>query len=179
MRRYYRAITRLAFHLAKFILRFVDAVMPRLYMRFYLPVLRLYGVRIYGTPRYISTKVKFDDFDQVELHDRVVISEDVTLLTHDYSLTTGLISIDKAPVTDMAFIKPIVIRKNVFIGMNSLILPGTIINENVIIGAGSVVRGTIPKDSIVIGNPASRVASLAEVSTKWANGLNITDTRKD
>lgn len=40
------------------------------------------------------------------------------------------------------------IGKNVFIGMNSIILKGVKIGDNSIIGAGSVVRKNIPKDSI-------------------------------
>ena len=38
--------------------------------------------------------------------------------------------------------------------MNCLILPKTKIGNNCVVGAGSVVRGTIPDNSVVIGNPA-------------------------
>ena len=37
--------------------------------------------------------------------------------------------------------------------MNSVILPGVKIGNNVIIGAGSVVTHNIPSDSIAVGNP--------------------------
>ncbi|GAB4338076.1 MAG: hypothetical protein Kow0089_09750 [Desulfobulbaceae bacterium] len=48
---------------------------------------------------------------------------------------------------------PIVIGDNVWVGMNSVILPGVRIGSNVIIGAGSVVTSDIPSDSIAAGNP--------------------------
>ena len=50
------------------------------------------------------------------------------------------------------FIKPIIVGKNSFIGARVTLLPGTEIGENCIIGAGSVVKGKIPNNSIVIGN---------------------------
>ncbi len=43
---------------------------------------------------------------------------------------------------------------NVFIGCNTIILPGTNIGSNCIISAGSVVHGKIPDNSVVSGNPA-------------------------
>jgi len=48
---------------------------------------------------------------------------------------------------------PIVIGDNVFIGANSIVLPGVCIGDNVIIGAGSVVCKAIPSNSIAVGNP--------------------------
>lgn len=49
---------------------------------------------------------------------------------------------------------PINIEDNVWIGMNSVILKGTVIGENSIIGAGSIVSGIIPPNCIAAGNPA-------------------------
>lgn len=46
------------------------------------------------------------------------------------------------------------IGNNVWIGANTVILPGTKIGDNSIIAAGSVVRGEIPDDEIWGGTPA-------------------------
>jgi acetyltransferase-like isoleucine patch superfamily enzyme len=148
-------------------------------MPIYLWLLGKYGVKLTGTPRYIASKVRFDDFSLVTLGERVVISEAVTLLTHDYSLTTGLISIKKCPPTDQAFLKPIVIGNNVFIGLGSIILPGTNIGNNVIVGAGSIVRGRVPDDSIVVGNPAKVVGKLKEKSEVWLKKMSTSSLRID
>ncbi len=49
--------------------------------------------------------------------------------------------------------RPIVIGNNVWIGMNSVILPGVHIGNNVVIGANSVVKHDIPSNTIAAGNP--------------------------
>jgi acetyltransferase-like isoleucine patch superfamily enzyme len=47
-----------------------------------------------------------------------------------------------------------VIGNDVWLGYNSVVLGGAHIGHGCVIGAGSVVRGSIPPYSIVIGNPA-------------------------
>ncbi len=55
---------------------------------------------------------------------------------------------------------PIVIGDDCFIGMNSIILKGTNLGNNVIVGAGSVVHGTFPDNCIIAGNPAKVIKIL-------------------
>ncbi|MDP9739960.1 UNVERIFIED_ORG: acetyltransferase-like isoleucine patch superfamily enzyme [Bacillus sp. B2I3] len=51
--------------------------------------------------------------------------------------------------------KDIVLGKKNWIGMNSTILPGVILGDNTIVGAGSVVTKSFPEGNCVIaGNPA-------------------------
>ena len=59
-------------------------------------------------------------------------------------------------------LKKVEIGNNVFIGYGSIILPGTVIEDNVIVGAGTVVRGVVSSDSVICGNPWQKVCSLAE-----------------
>lgn len=54
---------------------------------------------------------------------------------------------------------PVEIGKNVWIGMNSTILPGVKIGDNSIIGAGSVVTRDIPSNCLAYGTPC-RVAKV-------------------
>ena len=51
------------------------------------------------------------------------------------------------------FIKPITVGRGSFIGARATLLGGTHIGENCIIGANACVKGRIPDNSIVIGNP--------------------------
>ena len=53
-----------------------------------------------------------------------------------------------------AFDKGVKIGCNVWIGMNTLVLKGSDIGDNSIIGAGSTVTGVIPPNCIAAGNPA-------------------------
>ncbi|MFQ6553004.1 CatB-related O-acetyltransferase [Aestuariibius insulae] len=46
------------------------------------------------------------------------------------------------------------IGNDVWLGYNSMVLPGATVGNGVIVGAGSVVRGDIPDYAVVIGNPA-------------------------
>lgn len=58
--------------------------------------------------------------------------------------------------------KPISIEDDCFIGMNSIILKGTILGNNVVVGAGSVVSGHFPDNCIIAGNPA-KIIKMMEV----------------
>lgn len=55
---------------------------------------------------------------------------------------------------------PIRVHKNVFIGTSCIILKGVTIGENSIIGAGSVVASSIPKNEIWAGNPAKFIKKM-------------------
>lgn len=56
--------------------------------------------------------------------------------------------------------KKIIIEDNVFIGGFTIILKGVYIGRNSVIGAGSVVTGTIPPNQIWGGNPAKFIREL-------------------
>lgn len=58
---------------------------------------------------------------------------------------------------------PIVIRDNVWIGANVVILPAVTIGRYSVVAAGSVVTKTIPDYSIVAGNPAKIIAKRCPV----------------
>ena len=61
---------------------------------------------------------------------------------------------------------PISIGDNVFVGMNVTILPGTTVGNGTIIGSGSVVKGTIPDNVVVAGNPAKVIETVQEYCLK-------------
>jgi len=48
----------------------------------------------------------------------------------------------------------VTIGKNVWIGGNCTILPGVIIGDHAVIGAGSVVTKNVPANTVAVGNPA-------------------------
>ena len=56
--------------------------------------------------------------------------------------------------------QPIVIEDNVWLGTGVIILPGTTIGSGSVISAGSVVKGTVEKDCLMMGNPAKVVKRL-------------------
>ncbi len=50
-----------------------------------------------------------------------------------------------------------VLGHDVWLGNSAMVLPGARIGNGVIIGAGAVVRGTVPDFAVVLGNPAQIV----------------------
>jgi acetyltransferase-like isoleucine patch superfamily enzyme len=60
------------------------------------------------------------------------------------------------------FDEEVKIGKNVWIGMNSLILKGSVIGDNSIIAAGSIVTGEIPPNCMAAGSPAKPIKFLNE-----------------
>jgi maltose O-acetyltransferase len=54
----------------------------------------------------------------------------------------------------------------VFIGAESVVLPGVTIGDNVIIGANSTVTHDIPEGTVAVGTPARVICTLEEYLTK-------------
>lgn len=174
-----RILTRIPLRIALKATHLVALFSHRWYMAMALPLLKAAGMTFTGKPRYISPKVFFDDFDKVTLGERVVISSEVSLLTHDYSITTVLIAAGQHSGGDQAIVRPITIGRNVFIGRGSLLMPGTVVGNDVIVGAGSVVRGAVPDGTVVVGNPAEPVTTLAELYEKHKARAEAADIRQD
>lgn len=62
---------------------------------------------------------------------------------------------------------PIHIGNNVWIGANSVILPGVNIGDNSVIGAGSIVTKDIPSNVIAVGNPCRVLREINENDMKY------------
>ncbi len=56
--------------------------------------------------------------------------------------------------------RPILIRRDAWIGLRCVILKGVTIGEGAVVGAGSVVTRDVPDFSVVAGNPARVVREL-------------------
>lgn len=142
-----------------------------IYMKKFHKYLVKIGIKIEGTPKYIFPDVYFDgtDYSKISLGDNITISKEVMFLTHDYSLTTAYASIGdiiERGKGEVFFLKEIKVGKNCFIGARASILPGTEIGNNVIVGSGCVVKGKVPDNSIIIGNPWRVIGKTTEYANK-------------
>jgi maltose O-acetyltransferase len=87
----------------------------------------------------------------IEIGDNVTMAPRVHILGHDAS-TKQFLNYTK--------IGRVTIGDNVFIGAESVVLPGVTIGSNVIIGANSTVTHDIPDNSVVAGSPARVICTL-------------------
>ena len=74
-----------------------------------------------------------------------------------------------------AIIHDVILKPRVVVGMGAVVMNGVVAEEDVIIGAGSVVkeRFKIPKGKIAVGNPARIVTGVhEEVKQKVLDGVN-------
>ncbi len=98
----------------------------------------------------------------ISMGDRVTITSGVKVLTHDGS-TCLIRDADGRRYQRYA---PVRIGSDVFIGVNTIILPGISIGSNVVIGAGSVVTKDVPDGTVVAGNPAKVVMTFTDFRRK-------------
>ena len=123
------------------------------------------GVKIGSNVAIYSSNLDLLYPELISIGDNVTITN-ATILTHDDSPVIWLKKRRVAPVT---------IGSNVFVGYQSLILPGIEIGDNCIIAAGSIVTKNVPANSVVAGNPARVIKSLTDYTTKLQNEDTLID----
>jgi acetyltransferase-like isoleucine patch superfamily enzyme len=93
---------------------------------------------------------------KVTIGDRVMIGSGALIMDSDMHPLDATLRASRSPQIPM---KPVEISDDVFIGARAIILKGTSIGARAIIGAGAVVSGEVPPDSIVGGNPGRILSS--------------------
>ena len=132
-------------------------------------MLKLFGANITGIPFVHGTariqipwhltlmhraclgeKVCAYSLGQIEVSEAATVAQEAYLCTgtHDFNSSSMQLITEK-----------ITIRKNAFIGVRAMILPGVTIGENAIVGAQAVVTKDVSKDEVVAGNPARTIGT--------------------
>ena len=93
----------------------------------------------------------------IEIGDDVTLAPRVHILCHDAS-TKAFMNFTK--------VGNVTIGNRVFIGAESVVLPGVTIGDDVVIGANSTVTHDIPTNSVAVGSPARVICTLAEYIQK-------------
>ena len=93
----------------------------------------------------------------IEIGDDVTLAPRVHILCHDASTKTFM---------NYTKIGNVTIGNRVFIGAESVVLPGVTIGDDVIIGANSTVTHNIPSNSVAVGSPARVICTLEEYIQK-------------
>ena len=105
-----------------------------------------------GKNVFINHACSFLDLGGITIEDNVLIGPKVNLITENHPID---------PTKRKSLLcKPIVIKRNAWIGAAATILPGVTIGENSIVAAGSVVSKDVPDNTIVGGIPAKHIKNI-------------------
>jgi len=93
------------------------------------------------------------DMGGIIIEDDVLIGPKVNLITENHPLD---------PANRKALIcKPIVVKRNAWIGAAATIMPGVTIGENAVVAAGAVVSKDVPANTVVGGIPAKFIKLIS------------------
>lgn len=118
------------------------------------------GVNIGNNCRIYTTNFGSEPF-LISIGDDVTVTSGVKFITHDGS--SWLIRDDKGR---RYFYQKISIGNKVFVGVNSIIMPGVKIEDRVIVAAGSIVTKSIPSGVIVAGIPAKIIGKYSDIEKR-------------
>jgi len=122
----------------------------------------------------VTIKCGVQLWDGVRLEDDVFIGPNATFTNDQFPRSKKYP--EKFPVT--------LVKRGASIGANATILPGIVIGQYAMIGAGAVVTKNVPPHSIVVGNPARIIgyensSSIGGKSDKSQTSHSITTAESD
>jgi len=122
---------------------------------------RVNGVRI-GKQVYVGPRVIFDLMypELISVEDNVSIGMNTMIFSHSNPTCSIELKLNYYPRKT----SPVVIKKGAWIAPGAIILPGVTINENAVVGAGSVVTKDVPAYTVVAGNPIKVIKVIKKES---------------
>jgi len=130
------------------------------------------GIRV-GKDTFISPKAYIDTHygSTITIGSNCYITRNVIVLNHTDTYRGGPKGIWISKGGERV-LKDVVIGDNVFIGVNSVIMPGVTIGDNSVIGALSFVNKSIPPNTVWAGNPAKQISTTEDMILKQFSKLN-------
>lgn len=98
----------------------------------------------------------------ITIGDHSILGSRVVVMSHnhDFVAPTSL------PYDEEEILLPVLLGRYVWVGMGSMICPGTTIGDAAVVLMGSVVTKDVPPMAIVRGNPATVVGTREEERTR-------------
>jgi acetyltransferase-like isoleucine patch superfamily enzyme len=110
---------------------------------------------IIGDNCYIGEEVYFDLADKILINNNVIISGRVSINTHADCNRSQILTKNFPRKAEQ-----VIIKNDVWIGFNSTILAGVIINENSVVGSMSLVNKEVELNTFVAGVPSNKIRNL-------------------
>ncbi|MBR3071935.1 MAG: acyltransferase [Fibrobacter sp.] len=109
-----------------------------------------------GAECVIGNNTSVNSNNMIACHEKIIIGNDVQLSPnvqiydhdHDFRDRNGLSALRYKT-------SPVIIGNNVWIGANAVILRGTKIGDNCVVGAGCVLKGEYPANSVIVQKRAT------------------------
>ena len=146
----------------------IDGVIPVVSLQAYVhPTAVLIGDVVIEAGVYIGPFATLRaDFGGIRIQKNANVQDSCTI--HGFPDSVTLVE-EYGHIGHGAILHGCIIRKNVLVGMNSVILDEAEIGENTIIGANSTVKAKakIPENSLALGSPAKVIRSLEAKEIAW------------
>lgn len=107
-----------------------------------------------GERVFINANVMMVDLGGITIEDDALIGPGAYLISVNHQL--------KPEHRKELELKPVVIKKNAWIGAKATILPGVTVGENAVVAAGAVVSRNVPANTVVAGVPAKVIKKIED-----------------
>jgi acetyltransferase-like isoleucine patch superfamily enzyme len=120
---------------------------------------------------YLVSNTRIDTLipNAIEIGENLISAVGSWILAHDSSLINHI---------DKVAVRKTVIGKNVFIGLNAIVMPGVTVGDGAIIGTGSIVTKDVEPYTVVVGNPAKLICTVDEYIIRVKNKATLIDPVK-
>lgn len=131
--------------------------------KIYLKVCIAKGLKVGKNVRFVEVPEFGTEPFLIEIGDDTTFSNNIRFVNHDGG-QNALHFFEK--YKDVRTFGRIKIGKQCLIGADSIIMPGVEIQDNCVLGAGSILTTSMPKGSVYAGVPAKLICTLEEYGDK-------------
>lgn len=110
---------------------------------------------------HVQHDCQFYGGGEIEIGEGTIFAHEVQILTQNHNYDSD--DLEYIPYDKRLNNKRVIIGRYVWIGARTTILPGVIIGDGAVVGAGSVVSKDVPPYAVVAGNPARVVKYRSQI----------------
>jgi len=124
------------------------------------------GEILIGSDIHIAQFCIIIGFGGLVIEDKVVLSANTKLYSHTntaYNLSNKSEVISLMPYSSAPFLNaPIILKKNVWLGLNTIVMPNVVIGVNSFSASNSLIMNSFYENSYIVGQPALKLKERFE-----------------